>query len=68
MSTPRPLGLSDEQLRLVLDGAQRVPNGWRSRFLEAVADVLLPLDPLTDADVSQAVASVIARIIPGAAA
>lgn len=58
----RPLALSDAQLQIVHSGAFAIPLNWRSRFLEAVADRLIPLDQLTDMDVHVAVREAIARL------
>ena len=42
------IGLTDHQLALVLDNAKRVDPQWRSRWLSAVCDRLIGLDPISD--------------------
>jgi hypothetical protein len=58
---PLALALTDGQIRLVLDSARLVRREWRGRFLNHLADLLLPLtddcnrgDGSTDAQVSDA--------------
>lgn len=41
MSVLPPLVLSDRQVAIVRRAASRVPERWRSRYLDAVADQLL---------------------------
>jgi hypothetical protein len=57
-----PLSLSDYQLQLVQDAAKAIPPDWRHRFLEAIADRLLPLEQITDCAVSEAVTFVLAQM------
>jgi len=57
-----PLGLSDTQLRLVMDAARQVPAEWRRRFLDGVIDRLLPLNRVTTEEVQHAVSQVLHRI------
>ena len=63
MTKPRPLALSRERLALVQQGAKGVPPEWHDRFVDAVADELLLLDNITDADVNHAVTVVLLRIV-----
>jgi hypothetical protein len=60
--SPHPIALTQAQLEIVIDQAQFLPVLWRSRFLDAVADQLLPLATITDDAVQQACARVLARI------
>ena len=61
--TPRrPLGLSDEQLDIVLDAAHQLDPAWRSRFLAGVVDRLLPCETVTDAQVESACLSVAVKM------
>jgi hypothetical protein len=62
MTKPRPSVLSDEQLALIAQGAKGFPPEWHDRFVDAVADELLPLADFTDADVNHAVTVVLLRI------
>jgi hypothetical protein len=64
MRAGRPLSLDDSQLAKVLSGARCLHPAWRSRYLEAVADRLLPLPRLTDEAVKAAVDDTIRRMIP----
>jgi hypothetical protein len=48
MTVRHPLALTDSQLRIVLDHAAAVPVQWRSRFLESIADQLLPHQQIAD--------------------
>jgi hypothetical protein len=66
MTKPRPLALSDEQVALVQHGAKGLPPEWHDYFVAAVAEELLPLDNITDADVNGAVAVVLLRIMMAA--
>ena len=50
-----PLSLSDAQLNIVLEAAKSIEPSWRSRFLENVADRLLPLPTISNEDVAFAV-------------
>ena len=56
------IGLTDHQLALVLDHAKRVDPQWRSRWLNAVCDRLLGLDPIMDEGLSSAIKLVNTRI------
>jgi hypothetical protein len=60
--TPKPLGLSDRQLELVLDKSYCIDPTWRSRFLAGVVDQLLPKETVSDAEVEQACTSVAQRM------
>jgi hypothetical protein len=55
MTVPHPLSLGDSQLRLVLDHARQIPVLWRSRWLSAIADQLIPIAVITDEDVRAAI-------------
>ena len=59
---PRPLALTDDQLQIVLTYAASVPVHWRERFLQAIADRLLPLDRIENHDVQTAVVSTLDRM------
>jgi hypothetical protein len=48
MTKPRPLALSVEQLALIQQGAKGLPPEWHGRFVDAVADELLPLANITE--------------------
>ena len=65
---PHPIGLSSAQMDLIRKAAKALPHNWRSRFLEAVTDWLLPFDVLTDALVAEAVDRVIDQMFGGRAA
>ena len=58
-----PIGFSDYQLTLIRTAARHVAPAWRSRFLEAVVDRLMPevgdAAPITDDLVQAAVAHVL---------
>jgi hypothetical protein len=65
---PLALALTDSQLRRVLDTARLVPREWRRRFLDCLADLLMPLtddcnrgDGITDAQVIDAADQALAR-------
>jgi hypothetical protein len=58
--------LSREQAALVQQGAKGLRPEWHNDFIDAVADELLPLDNITDADVNGAVAVVLLRIMMAA--
>jgi hypothetical protein len=62
MTKLRPWALSREQVALVQQGAKGLRSEWCDDFVAAVAEELLPLDNITDADVSHAVAAVLVRI------
>ena len=66
MSKPRPWALSREQAALVQQGANGLRPEWHDDFVDAVAEELLPLDNITDADVNGAVAVVLLRIMMAA--
>jgi hypothetical protein len=52
----RPLRLTDAQLVTVMDRAGLLPRAWRTRFLEALTDELLPIgSDVTDREVSHAI-------------
>ena len=57
-----PVGLTIDQLAVVVDAAKRVPAQPLSRFLDSVVDLLLPLDAITDAAVQSAIARVLKRL------
>ena len=57
-----PVGLTIDQLAVVVDAAKRVPAQRLSRFLDSVVDLLLPLDAITDAAVQSAIARVLKRL------
>jgi hypothetical protein len=53
---PHPIALTDAQLNVLIDYAQQVPPQWRSRYLEAVVDQLLPLQhDVTNDDIQDAI-------------
>jgi hypothetical protein len=60
--TYRPLGLSDAQLELVVDGAYIVPPRSRGRYLADIVRQLRPLRTITDADVQDGVSKVLRRM------
>lgn len=62
MTMPHPVGLSDKQMKLVLQGAQQLLPEWRGRYLEAVVDQLLTEDVICDFDVTAAVSRVLKRM------
>jgi hypothetical protein len=66
MTKPRPWALSDEQVALVQQGAKGLRPEWHDDFVDAVADELLQLDNITDADVNHAVTVVLLRIVMAA--
>jgi hypothetical protein len=66
MTKLRSLALSDEQLAIAQQGANGLPPEWNDDFVHAVAEELLPLDNITDADVAYAVAAVLLRIMMAA--
>ena len=55
------LALSDTQLDLVMATAEQIPQRWRSRYLESVADRLFGLQQISDDDVAEAIRYVGAR-------
>ena len=58
----KQIELSDSQMSLIRQAAKALPVEWRDRFLESLADALLPHDTLNDDLVAQAVADVLARM------
>ena len=66
--TPRPLSLSSDQLRIVRETAKALPIEFRDRYLQNIADALLPHDVLTDDLVSKAASDVITRMFSGSVA
>jgi hypothetical protein len=65
---PHPLALSDNQIGIIRRSARPLPVAFRGRFLELVADRLLDLDVLTDADIEAAVRTVLQLMFGGRAA
>lgn len=63
LTTPRPLGLSDIQLEIILDKSHVIDPAWRSRFLAGVVDLLLPTEVVTDGMVENACRSVSDRMV-----
>jgi hypothetical protein len=59
---PQPLALSSTRLQTVLAHADCVAPEWRSRFIEALADELMPLAMVEDADVQTAIKRVATRM------
>jgi hypothetical protein len=45
-----------------MDRARSLPYAWRRRYLEAIADELLPLDNVNDTAVATAIDCVLRRI------
>lgn len=45
---PHPLALTSAQLGVVMTAASHLDPRWRPRFLQAIADRLVPLDDVTD--------------------
>ena len=62
-----PIGFSSEQMDIIRTAAKAIPHLWRSRFLEATVDYLLPFDVLTDELVVEAVDRVVERMFGRAA-
>jgi hypothetical protein len=62
MSARRAIALTDSQLAIVIDAANALPASWRSRFLEAIADQLLPSEQVTNAELKRAIDTVLRRI------
>ena len=56
-----PLALTNLQLAAVRTAAAMVPASWRTRFWSAIADCLMARAAATDADVHDAIRSVLAR-------
>jgi hypothetical protein len=56
------LALSQQQLRTLRDFSARILPPWRERFLSAVADQLMDLDPLDDATLRAVCARMLARM------
>lgn len=65
---PRPLSLSQSQLDLVLNAASGLRPDDRSRYLQAIADDLLPRKSFTTDDVGNAVQRVLHRLTAAEAA
>ncbi len=59
---PHPVSLTDTQLDLMLDAAERIPEEWRWRFISLVADNLMREDVISDQDVELAIALVLTRM------
>ena len=53
--------LSDQQVAIIMDAASKVPDRWRGRYLDAVADRLLCCKVIDDDDVLDAVRTTAAR-------
>ncbi|MGA7453738.1 MAG: hypothetical protein WBW73_21505 [Rhodoplanes sp.] len=64
--TPHPISLTDAQMALIRQASKHIPVEWRDRFLNSLADRLLPHDTLTDDTVAAAAADVLARLFEGA--
>jgi hypothetical protein len=66
MSTSLLISLSNDQLNMLLAGADRVPHESHTRFLDNFSDLLLnqlsTTGEIVDADVERAVASTLRRI------
>lgn len=60
---PHPVGLSQDQLRIVTDAARVLPHEWRSRYLAAVVDRLLAVDVVVTDDVECASAWAVERMV-----
>ena len=56
------LPLTTSQLDRIQEAARHLPVHWRSRYLSAVEDGLLAVDPIEDADVEAALEHVAARM------
>jgi hypothetical protein len=61
VSARRPLALTDNQMRAVLDGARIIVPWWRAAFLRAIADRLEGPAEITDAQVQHAIADCLSR-------
>jgi hypothetical protein len=59
---PRPVGLSDVQLELLIDKASTIEPVWRSRWLANVVDRLLMKESISDAELEAACFAVSMRI------
>jgi hypothetical protein len=55
MNRARPLALNDDQLSLVLEGARCLSGIQRSKYLDHIADLLLPLEIINREHVKLAV-------------
>jgi hypothetical protein len=56
------LALSRTQLRILRDFSARILPPWRNKFISAVSDELMDLDPVDDATVRSACARLLARM------
>jgi hypothetical protein len=65
--TPRPTELTPQQISMIAVGANNVPPSWRERFRAQIADNLLNRrQPLTNADIQQAIGAAHRVIVLGA--
>lgn len=62
---PTPLALTPAQLQIIRRAALPVPVNWRSRYLELVADMLVPHAEVSDAEVIDAANRVVERMLNG---
>lgn len=56
-----PVSFTDHQLSVILAAAKLVPERWRVRFLETIADAFVDREP-TDEAVQSAIADACARM------
>ena len=61
----KQITLSEDQMLLVRQATEALPHEWRERFLNSLADALLPCDVLSDNLVAQCATDVIARLFDG---
>ena len=57
----RRLGVTDQQMKIVLKAARQVPVTQRECFLAGIADDLLPREAISNSDVIDAVGRVCER-------
>lgn len=60
---PVALGLTDYQMQTIRTAAGQVPHEHRSRFLELLADRLLAAGELSDTQVLETAAGILAEMI-----
>ena len=58
----KQISLTNAQASLIQTAAKALPAEQRSKFLEGLADALLPYDVLSDDAVAQAARNVISRL------
>jgi len=62
MTRPHALALTDQQLKLVQQGARFIPPEVRDFYLRRVSDALSNTKPPTDAEVFRAVQAVLTAV------